>query len=111
MYSGPHSVGDTQSDSYPAICDIAVGSSNQIYSPSSNYNVGDTFYTTTEAAKTNGAQQGTAFAGGNNYYRVARTYAVNNAYIQLGSQTFYVQIDNNGQILNPGQITCGLNHP
>tara|TARA_A100001015_G_scaffold137750_1_gene152755 strand:- start:25 stop:2187 length:2163 start_codon:yes stop_codon:yes gene_type:complete len=110
FYSGPHSVGATQADGYPAICDIAVGS-NEIYSPSSSYNVGDTFYTTTEAAKTNGAQQGTAFAGGSNYYRVARTYAVNNSYIQLGNQTFYVQIDNNGQILSPGQITCGLNHP
>ena len=110
FYSGPHSVGSTQADGYPAICDIAVGT-NEIYSPSSNYNVGDAFYTTTEAAYTNGSQQGSAFAGGNNYYRVARTYAFNNVYLQLGNQTFYVQFDNNGQILNPGQISCGLNHP
>jgi hypothetical protein len=47
--AGPHSVGSTQADGYPAICDIAYGT-NQIYSPSSNYNVGDTFYTTDEAA-------------------------------------------------------------
>ena len=118
FYSGPHSGPSTypvpsnelESDGYPAICDISVGS-NEIYSPSSNYNVGDAFYTTTEAAYTNGGQQGSAFAGGNNYWRVARTYAFNNAYIQLGSQTFYVKLDNNGQILSPGQISCGLNHP
>jgi len=109
-YSGPHSVGSVQADGYPAICDIAVGT-NQIYSPSSNYNVGDTFYTTTEAAYTNGAQQGVVFAGGNNYYRTQRIYFPSVAYIPLGSQTFYVQFDNNGQILTPGQISCGLNHP
>jgi len=109
-YSGPHSVGSVQADGYPAICDIAVGT-NQIYSPSSNYNVGDTFYTTTEAAYTNGAQQGVVFAGGNNYYRTQRIYFPSVAYIPLGSQTFYVQLDNNGQILTPGQISCGLNHP
>ena len=109
-YSGPHSVGSVQADGYPAICDIAVGT-NKIYSPSSNYNVGDTFYTTTEAAYTNGAQQGVVFAGGNNYYRTQRIYFPSVAYIPLGSQTFYVQLDNNGQILTPGQISCGLNHP
>ena len=109
-YSGPHSVGSVQADGYPAICDIAVGT-NQIYSPSSNYNVGDTFYTTTEAAYTNGAQQGVVFAGGNNYYRTQRIYFLSVAYVPSGSQTFYVQLDNNGQILTPGQISCGLNHP
>jgi hypothetical protein len=45
--NGQASPGATQSDGYPAICDLNYGN-DQIYSSSSNYNVGDTFYTTDE---------------------------------------------------------------
>ena len=109
-YSGPHSVGDTQSDNYPAICDIAVGSSNSIFSKGA-YNIGDVYYTTPEAAESNGAQQGSVFAGNDGYYRVKKIYFSGTAYVPLASQTFYVQIGNDGAIDHPGQITCGNDHP
>ena len=110
-YSGPHSVGDTQGDGYPAICDIAVGSSNSIYSASSSRSIGDVYYTTPEAAYSSGAQQGSVFAGNDGYYRTKRIYFSGTSYVPLGSQTFYVQFGNNGAILHPGAVTCGNDHP
>jgi hypothetical protein len=112
---GQSSPGATQSDGYPAICDLNYGF-DQIYSPSSSYNVGDVFYTTDEAAYTakqnQTIQQGEVFQGGDLYYKVRRIYFYtgSNVYIPIGSQTFYVQIDNDGKIVTPGQQSCGLNH-
>lgn len=104
------SIGSTQGDGYPSICDISYSTGNKIYTPGS-WNVNDKYYDSTEAAYTNGAQQGNAFNGGGSYYKVKRIYAFNNAYIPLGSQTFYVQINS---APNTGVVqsitTCGNNH-
>jgi hypothetical protein len=101
------SIGSTQGDGYPSICDISYSTGNKIYTPGS-WNVNDTYYDSTEAAHTNGAQQGNVFAGNNKYYKVKRIYAFNNAYIPLASQTFYVQINNSGVVQSI--ISCGNNH-
>jgi hypothetical protein len=101
------SIGSTQGDGYPSICDISYSTGNKIYTPGS-WNVGDTYYDSTEAAQINGTQQGNVFAGNNQYYKVKRIYAFNNAYIPLASQTFYVQINNSGVVQSI--ISCGNNH-
>jgi hypothetical protein len=106
------SIGSTQGDGYPSICDISYSTGNQIYSPGNiinqTWNVNDIYYDSTEAAYTNGTQQGNVFNGASSYYKVKRIYAFNNAYIPLASQTFYVEINNSGAVQSI--VTCGNNH-